>query len=83
MSRRSRTPGRLRRRIDDDRDDPPHNRGPIALRSETRPIGKGRRRVLGMPSLASALREAGIDPEGDVDILPSRDGGANARDRLR
>jgi hypothetical protein len=48
----------------------------MALRSETRPVGKGRSHVLGAQALASALCAAGIDPEGDVDILlirgPSR-----------
>jgi hypothetical protein len=45
----------------------------MALRSRTRPVGKGRSHVLGMQALASALRAAGIDPGGDVDILLIRD----------
>lgn len=45
----------------------------MALRSETHPVGKGRCHVLGMQALASALRTAGVDPEGKVDILLIRD----------
>jgi hypothetical protein len=45
----------------------------MALRSETRPVGKGRSHALGMQALASALRTAGIDPGGEVDILLIRD----------